>query len=462
MLKILLLDDSLERSEFALTLVQHGHIVAVASTLQNVWEKLTHFEFDWICCHRNQTGGLVDAFVQAMLEPDADAIPTRVLLLTSPPAPRNLSRMPVAQIEVLERPFSPERILSVLEAPLPGPKVPTAIAAHLAEPTGHQLAPGVPPFIGNCSQIQKVIRQVEKVAGTDATILLLGESGTGKELIAQSIHFRSHRAHKPLIPINCGAIPSDLLESELFGHVKGAFTGAHATRLGRFAMADGGTLFLDEVAELPLNLQVKLLRALQDLEITPLGSSKAQKVDVRIIAATNQVLEQLVEKKLFREDLYYRLNVIPIHLPALRERILDIAELINYFVVHFNERLGSNLKGFTAEAMEALLNYPWPGNIRELKNFVERLAILNDGDVVTLRDMPEKIQRYKSEHTKPIDVTLPEQGLNFYEAVEQFEKALIIQALDRTDWNKNKAAALLTMNRTTLVEKIKKKEISRG
>lgn len=462
MQKILLLDDGGGRNELGITLMQQGYIVAIAPTLQSAWDKLSQLDFDWMVCHRLEADGLVDAMLESLEDPDADLPSCRTLLLYSAPIPPAVKRLKGLKIQTLERPYTMDKVLATLESS-PHANNRQEPPSVVIRPVGHELAPGVQPFIGDHPSILKVIKQVERVAQSDSTVLLLGESGTGKELIAQSLHFRSPRANKALIPVNCGAIPSELLESELFGHAKGAFSGATAARQGRFALADGGTLFLDEVGELQLPLQVKLLRALQEREITPLGSTKTQKVDVRIIAATNQHLEELVEKRLFREDLYYRLNVIPISLPPLRERAQDVPQLIQFFMASFNEKLGSTLMGFEPDAMEACLHYPWPGNIRELKNFVERLAILNDGERIRLSDLPEKLQRYKvTESTSaPADVTLPDDGLNFYDAVEQFEKALILQALDRTDWNKNRAASLLSMNRTTLVEKIKKKELAR-
>ncbi len=460
MRKILLIEDTKEESELAVSLVQRGHIVAVSPTSQGAREKLEHFEFDWIICHRLKRGGPCDTFLDHMLNAQEEKLQMRLLIVTKDRPRQELENLPFVRTELIHTPYQLTTIHALLEDTnkTNGNALSIVSGPHKA---ARSLAPGVQPFIGSCPAIQKVIRQIEKVAPSESTVLLLGESGTGKELIAQSIHYRSNRKNGRLVPINCGAIPQDLLESELFGHVKGAFSGATADRPGRFAHADGGTLFLDEVGELPLPLQVKLLRVLQECEVTPLGSNRTLKVNVRIIAATNQNLEELVEKKLFREDLYYRLNVIPIHLPALRERKPDIPLFVDYFIRMFNKKLGSDLKGFTQDALNSLIHYPWPGNIRELRNFIERLAILNDGELIGLRDLPEKIQRYKNESSSPVDITLPDAGINFYDAVDRFEKALIIQALNRTDWNKNRAAALLDMNRTTLVEKIKKKEISR-
>lgn len=313
-------------------------------------------------------------------------------------------------------------------------------------------------LIGKSGEIKKVCQLIEKVAPTDSTILILGESGTGKELVARTIHFNSHRKNKPLVPINCAAIPETLLESELFGHEKGAFTGATYTRIGRFELADGGTIFLDEVGEMSPALQVKLLRILQHKEFERVGGTKTIKVDVRIIAATNIDLEEAVRKGKFREDLYYRLNVIPIHVPPLRERVDDIPLLIEHFLEHFNKTKKRKVEGFSPEAMKMLLEYKWPGNVRELENLVERVVILKGEGIVTPEDLPEKILEAKKEK-RIITFTIPDSGINLKSVVEEFENNLIVQALQKAHGVKNKAAQLLSLNRTTLVEKLKKKKI---
>lgn len=312
-------------------------------------------------------------------------------------------------------------------------------------------------IIGTSEPIQNVLRLIERVAESDSTILVTGESGTGKELIARAIHYNSPRSQGPFIPINCGAIPSELLESELFGHMKGAFTGAIANRIGRFEMADGGTIFLDEIGDLEPSLQVKLLRALQERNFEPVGSTKTVSVNVRVIAATNLNLEEAVEKGKFREDLFYRLNVIPINVPALRERRTDIPLLLTHFIDLFNKSKGRQLTGISSEALDCLINYPWPGNIRELENLVERMAILKGQGQVDVADLPPK---YKSARIVTTDIgalSIPENGMDFNSAVDAYENALILKALEKTGWNRNQAASLLRLNRTTLVEKIKKK-----
>ena len=312
-------------------------------------------------------------------------------------------------------------------------------------------------IIGESEGIKQCLSLVERVASTESTVLITGESGTGKELIARAIHYNSNRASGPFIAINCGAIPSELLESELFGHIKGAFTGAIANRAGRFELADEGTLFLDEIGDLEPSLQVKILRALQEKKFEPVGSTKTVHMNVRVIAATNVDLEKAVSEGKFREDLYYRLNVIPIHIPALRERKSDIPLLLNHFLNHFNKNKSKPITGFSAEALNSMINYSWPGNIRELENLIERLSILKGSGEVTPTDLPAKYKSAAACYAETGSIDIPDSGLDFNNAVDQFENALIIKALEKTGWNKNQAAILLRLNRTTLVEKMKKK-----
>ncbi len=314
-------------------------------------------------------------------------------------------------------------------------------------------------IIGQSDSIKAVLDLVCRVADSDATILVSGESGTGKELIARAIHYNSPRARKAFVAINCGAIPSELLESELFGHVKGAFTGAIQNRVGRFELADGGTLFLDEIGDLEPALQVKLLRVLQEKVYEPVGGTKSLQTNVRVITATNKNLEELVKQSQFREDLFYRLNVIPIQVPALRDRKSDIPLLLAHFIDVMNKTKGRKLAGISPQAVEHLQIYPWPGNIRELENLIERISILKGAGRIEVSDLPPKylIQGPMILKVENISESLPEDGLDFNTAVDQFENALILRALEKTGWNRNQAAILLRLNRTTLVEKIKKK-----
>ncbi|MDJ0853478.1 MAG: sigma-54 dependent transcriptional regulator [Myxococcota bacterium] len=309
--------------------------------------------------------------------------------------------------------------------------------------------------VGGSAALREVLDLVAKVAETDATVLVTGESGTGKELIARAIHYNSPRSERMLVTVNCGAIPEELLESELFGHVRGAFTSADRQREGRFALANGGTIFLDEIGDMSPNLQVKLLRVLQDRTFEPVGSSKTVSVDVRVVAATNQDLEQAIREGRFREDLFYRLNVFPIQVPPLRERREDVPLLVEHFLERASEKKQLKAGGISPEAMELLCAYSWPGNVRELENLMERLVILSGEGRIEASHLPAALLRRE---TPTVSVPqLPPTGLSFRDVVEDFETDLILQALEQTHWNKNQAARLLGLNRTTLLEKIKKK-----
>ncbi|NVM23536.1 MAG: sigma-54-dependent Fis family transcriptional regulator [Desulfobacterales bacterium] len=313
-------------------------------------------------------------------------------------------------------------------------------------------------FVGDSKPIQKVYELIEKVADTDSTVLITGESGTGKELIAKAIHYNSYRRDNPMVVINCGAIPEELLESELFGHEKGAFTGAHKMRVGRFELANAGTIFLDEIGDMSPNLQVKLLRVLQEQKFERVGGTRTLEIDVRIIAATNKNLINAVNKGIFRQDLYYRLNVIPIKVPPLRHRKSDIPLLVDFFITKFNTQKRKQISELPRDAVSALMEYDWPGNVRELENMVERVIILANGQKVSLDDIPESIKG-KAKRVESVEVNIPMGGIVFDEAVEEYEKKLILQALDETNWVKTKAAKLLNINRTTLIEKMKKKKL---
>jgi DNA-binding NtrC family response regulator len=309
-------------------------------------------------------------------------------------------------------------------------------------------------IVGKSAALQRVLEIVDKVADTESTVLITGESGTGKELIARALHYNSRRANRPLVTVNCGAIPEELLESELFGHVKGAFTNAIQDREGRFAAADGGTIFLDEIGDMSPTLQVKLLRVLQERSFEAVGTSNTVEVDVRVIAATNQDLPTLIEQKQFRQDLYFRLNVLPVEMPALRERRDDVPLLVHHFLDANHERQ-SQVDSISDEAMERLVDYDWPGNVRELENMVERMVVLRGVGELTLDDLPDQLRDTPAliNHAPRVSAD----GLDFNDEVDRFERDLILQALERTHWNKNRAAQLLGLNRTTLVEKIRKK-----
>jgi len=311
-------------------------------------------------------------------------------------------------------------------------------------------------MIGYSESMKKVFEKIEKVAKTDSTVLIHGESGTGKELVARAIHFNSERKYRPLVTVNCGAIPEELLESELFGHEKGAFTGAIRTRIGRFELAQGGTIFLDEIGDMSPALQVKVLRVIQEKQFERIGGVKTMTADVRIITATNQDLEELVAAKKFREDLYYRINVIPIFLPPLRERGIDMAILANHFLKKFNQQKKRNVTAIDAQAMAALTSYPWPGNVREMENLIEMLVVMKEDGTITIEDLPNKIRKLQQEPKAICAVDLPEEGVDFNKMLEDYERDLILRALDKCGGVKNKAAKLLNLKRTTLVEKLKR------
>ena len=304
-------------------------------------------------------------------------------------------------------------------------------------------------IVGSSPEMEKVFAMVSKVADTEAAVFITGESGTGKELIARSIHANSSRREGPFVAINCSAIPRDLLESELFGHTKGAFTGAIKEKSGKFQLAEGGTIFLDEVGDLLLELQPKLLRVLQEKEVELLGGTKPLKLDVRVISATSLNIEKAIADGTFRDDLYYRLSVIPIHLPPLRLRRKDIPLLVKYF----SAKHGGEKISFDKEAMEALTNFAWPGNIRELENTVERLLIMRSGEVISFGELPDKFR----EHTprKNAVLRLPDEGYS----LEQLEREIVVEALERNAWNQTAAARFLRIPRHTIIYRIEKYNI---
>ena len=314
---------------------------------------------------------------------------------------------------------------------------------------------------GSHPVMEKILSISQRVAATDSTVLISGESGTGKELIARFIHNNSRRAGNPFIAVNCGAIPSELLESEMFGHERGAFTGAVGTRMGLFQLANGGTIFLDEIGEMTAPLQVKLLRVLQEREMRPVGSDRTVKVDVRVIAASNRELAVEVEKGRFREDLFYRLQVIPIVVPPLRERRSDIPILVQHFLDKHNQQRPAQPCKIADDAMVHLWEYDWPGNVRELENLIERMVILNDDGVIRVENLPPNIRSFISDKKIPRP-TLTEEGIDLNQAVEEFEYRLIDEALRRTKGNKQAAARLLGLKRTTLVAKLRRKSSSSG
>jgi transcriptional regulator with PAS, ATPase and Fis domain len=327
----------------------------------------------------------------------------------------------------------------------------TAAAAQPA------LALRAPDLIGEHPLMTQVRALVRKVAASDVTVLVHGASGTGKEVVARMVHAQSARADQPFIAVNCGAIPAELLESEMFGHERGAFTGATGTRAGMFQLANHGTIFLDEISEMSPALQVKLLRVLQEREVRPVGADRSLRVDVRVIAATNKDLEAEIRAGRFREDLFYRLNVIPVPLPPLRERRSDVPLLVEHYLTRHGQRHNREDVRITEEALVRLWEYDWPGNVRELENLLERLVILSETGVIGVDDLPPAMCTFITRSSIP-DVALHDSGVDLNAAVEDFENGLIQKALQRTHGNKQAAARLLGMNRTTLVAKLRRRE----
>jgi DNA-binding NtrC family response regulator len=359
--------------------------------------------------------------------------------------PTSVRAIKAGALEFLTKPVNREDLLHAIEQ---------AIARDLRaqEPNEDTGTHNFDEIVGTSEALRAVLKQVEVVAPTQSTVLILGETGTGKELIARAIHAASSRSRRPFVKLNCAAIPTGLLESELFGHEKGAFTGAIAQRIGRFELADGGTVFLDEVGEIPLELQTKLLRVIQEREFERLGSTRTLRTDARLIAATNRELQKMVEQQKFREDLFYRLNVFPIDVPALRERSEDIPLLVNHFVQRFARRMNRTIETIPVETMAALTRYPWPGNIRELQNLIERAVILSHGPVlqIPVRDLD--------------NCASPRRDNGKDQTLEKAQREHILAILNETRWvlaGPRGAAARLGMNRSTLQFRLKKLGIVR-
>ena len=375
-----------------------------------------------------------------------------VILVTAVKTVRTaVAAMKLGAFDYLTKPFDEEEVVSLIHRALEKRAMEREITFLRSELARRQ---DFDEIVGQHPEMQKLYQLIAQVARTASTVLIAGESGTGKELIARAIHRQGPRRDRPFVPVNPAAVSETLMESELFGHEKGAFTGAYQRKLGKFELAHGGTLFLDEIATLKPELQAKLLRVLQEREIERVGGTRSIKVDVRIIAATNVDLKKAVSSGTFREDLFYRLNVVPIAVPPLRERREDIPLLVNHFVRKFNQEFKKQIAGVSPEALAALQEYPWPGNVRELQNIIERSIALVEGPLIELKDLP-------------LDLMLPDQRarahaaetLSLNEACEQFERHLIRRVLERAGWNRTEAARLLGLHRNTLKKKLAKWKI---
>jgi two-component system NtrC family response regulator len=356
-----------------------------------------------------------------------------------------VSAMKQGAFDYITKPFNRDELRMTLDKALRMRRLERENAALRAEVTDRYRFEHI---VGGSASLKHVLDLAGRAAGSDATVLITGESGTGKELLAKGLHFNSKRAEGPFTAVNCAAIPENLIESELFGHVKGAFTGAVRDKEGRFEQADGGTLFLDEIGELRIDLQAKILRALQERQVDRVGGGKPVPVDVRVVAATNRDVERAVRDGALREDLYYRLSVITLHMPPLRERRDDIPLLVNHFLKKFNKEAEV---GIDAGALAALKAFGWPGNVRELENVIERASVLRRGSVITLEDLPEKLAKEKP-GIESIILNLPEEGI----ALEDLEKSLISKALEKHNNNQTRAAEYLGITRPTLIYRMEK------
>ncbi len=451
---LLIVEDEVAlREATAERLTEHGYQVVQADSGEAALDRLADFAFDVVITDLRLPGIEGTKVIEAALERYPEIVGVVVTGYgTVKDAVEAIKR---GASDFVTKPFPFDHLLHVLTTALEQRRLRTENAALRAQLDERYRFEGL---VGGSDPMRRLFQVLETVADTTSTILITGETGTGKELVARAIHHNSQRRGQRLVALNCGAIPETLLEAELFGHVRGAFTGAVATRQGRLEQAHRGTLFLDEVGAMSVGLQAKLLRALQEREFERIGESQSTKLDVRVIAATNSDLDKMVEEGQFREDLYYRLNVIPIHLPPLRERRDDIPLLVQSFLKNVGCRFVPPRTDvvFTQDAMRRMMAFNWPGNIRQLENVIERTMTLTPGQTrIAVADLPKELQQGK-ETPVAMNVTLPDDGLDLQRQMHDIERELIRQSLDRTGGNKHKAAQLLNVNRTTLIEKAKR------
>jgi DNA-binding NtrC family response regulator len=443
--------DTSLRHDIVNVLHSVGFEVSTANTAEQAMEMLTATPFDVLVASMDIPGSNID--IANVIREAADIYPEIVTVATAAEATvaGAVHAMKCGAQDFFPKPFTAADLCASIRQLLAEQQGTRLSAAAFVKPKG-----AVTSIIGKSSSMQRIFDLVGTVAKGNSTVLITGETGTGKELIAQAIHSLSPRCDEKIISINCGAIPENLLESELFGHVKGAFTGAHQTRIGRFEQANGGTIFLDEIGNMSLPLQVKLLRVLQEREFERVGGLEKIKVDVRIIAATSANLKEMVARNEFRSDLFYRLNVIPLQMPALRERRTDIPLLVSHFLEKFSRMSGIETKSITQEAMKTLMNYNWPGNVRELENAIERaVAMTADRMIIETNDLPEEAQRVGA-NLFISDIYIPDEGIDFNTEISELERKLIVESMRKAKGNKREAAQLLQLKRTTLIEKLRR------
>ncbi|MBW2232179.1 MAG: sigma-54-dependent Fis family transcriptional regulator [Deltaproteobacteria bacterium] len=442
-------DDDALRESLALVLSSEGYELVSAANGEEALECIDEAPVDVILCDLRMPG--LDGF--DLIPQLGRKLPGSPVILMSAHGTSDLAieAMRRGAYDYLAKPFQPSEVLLTLRKTQEREKL--RRANHLLQRDVDR-ALGDRPIVAASESMIELLELLERTAAFKTTPLLTGESGTGKEVLARAIHSQSPRRDEPFVAVNCGAIPEQLLESELFGHTKGAFTGANRARRGLFAEAERGSIFLDEIGELPPPLQVKLLRVLQEEEIRPVGDSKSRRIDVRVIAATARDLEQEIKTGHFREDLYYRLNVVRLHVPSLRERKQDIPLLVDHFLSRFRESLGKPVRAIADDALERLANYRWPGNVRELENVIERAVILTDSERITLKQLPSNIVDAHHEMA-----ATPDGDFSLRRARRAFEAKLIQRALRATEGNRTHAAKLLEISHRALLYKIKEYEI---
>ncbi|MFW6147883.1 MAG: sigma-54-dependent transcriptional regulator [Thermodesulfobacteriota bacterium] len=448
--KVLIIEDEANmRHMLSMLLRKAGYEIAEANDGRKGVDALLGETFDFILCDIKMPRMDGMEFLRAAADKIKD---TAVIMMSAyGTVDTAIEAMKLGAYDYISKPFKTDEVLLTLKKAEERERLKTENLSLRNQIQRIEYSYNFNNIVAKSKEMQSVFELIEKVADFKTTVLITGGSGTGKELVARAIHFNGARHSGPLVSVNCGGIPDTLLESELFGYKKGAFTDAKKDKKGRFEESDGGTIFLDEIGELPPSLQVKLLRVLQEEEITPLGSTGVRKIDVRVIAATSKNLTEEIAKGLFREDLYYRINVVNIYLPPLRERSEDIPPLAKHFVGIFNEKLGKNIREISADVMERFMSYSWPGNVRELENVIERAILLSPGDTLELSDLPPALKATISSHA-----SFATEGVSsIKEASRIVEKDLIERALQKTNGNRTQAAKILEISRPMLISKIK-------
>jgi len=445
--RILVVDDEMIVCESCKRILEEeGYEVEAALSGKEAFEKMKANPFDIVITDLKMPGIDGMEVLRTFRKEYPDSI---IIMITGfSTVETAVEAMKLGAFDYIPKPFTPDEVSIVVKKAI---EKKSLMAENIYLRQELQEKYGFHNIVGKSKKMQEIYRIIAKVATTDSTVLIYGQSGTGKELIARAIHFNSPRREKQFVTVDCAVLSENLLESELFGHIRGSFTGAVATKPGLFEVADGGTVFLDEVGNISLSIQAKLLRVLQEREFTPVGGTKAKKVDIRLIAATNKELEKMIKEETFREDLYYRLNIVPIYLPALRERQEDIPVLAVHFLKKYAEEMGKKIKGFTPEAMEKLMRYPWPGNVRELENVIERTVVMIDDEMVRVEHLFLPGQQEKEILENQIPMTsdeLKEIKKQVREkAVEEIERAFVLNALERHQWNVTRAAEEVGMLR---------------